>query len=162
MDLDDLWRELAAGWSLGPRSVHGVDHWARVERNALYLARHVADVPELPLRLFAAFHDSCRLDDGRDLEHGPRAAALLHGRRADFPDLADDLFARLVYACEHHTTTIHTADPLVAVCWDADRLDIGRVGFVVDADLLNTAEARRLVRQRQLGRLDGLPLRSLG
>jgi len=32
---------------------------------------------ETVIRLFALLHDSCRLDDGADLLHGPRAADML-------------------------------------------------------------------------------------
>ncbi|HHQ48539.1 MAG TPA: hypothetical protein ENK19_06605, partial [Acidobacteria bacterium] len=54
-------------------SIHGVKHWARVERNGLWLARRTGAVPWL-VTLFALFHDSQRLNDAHDPDHGPRAA----------------------------------------------------------------------------------------
>jgi hypothetical protein len=37
-----------------------------------------------------------------------------------------------------------TDDPTVGACWDADRLDLPRVGVTVDPRLLSTAAARNL------------------
>ena len=36
-------------------------------------------------------------------------------------------------------------DSTLATCWDADRMDIGRVGIDVDSDYLFTDFARELV-----------------
>ena len=49
----------------------------------------------------------------------------------------------LAFACEEHTNGGIGPDPTVGVCWDADRLDLWRVGSVVNPALLSTAAARR-------------------
>lgn len=55
--------------------IHGLSHWLRVERNGLYLAkRERAD--SAIISLFALFHDSRRINDATDPEHGARGARL--------------------------------------------------------------------------------------
>lgn len=70
-----LWRLVTAQFRLGRDSIHGPSHWLTVRRNGLYLAtQHPAD--EEVVRLFAVFHDSCRENEHRDPQHGPRGARL--------------------------------------------------------------------------------------
>lgn len=82
-----------------------------------------------------------RENDGRDPEHGPRAAALARELAAD--GLLPVELDTLVEACELHADGLVTDDPVVGACWDADRLDLWRVGQIVDPSLLSTTEARR-------------------
>jgi uncharacterized protein len=121
--------------------VHGVAHWARVLENGRRLALSTgADLGVV--ELFSYFHDSCRLSDWRDLSHGPRAAELVRGLRAEI-ELEDDRFALLVEACDCHTRGPRPgADTTVLTCVDADRLDIPRVGMNVRPELLFTPAAR--------------------
>jgi hypothetical protein len=49
----------------------------------------------------------------------------------------------LAGACELHADGQVAEDPVVGCCWDADRLDLWRVGSAVDPDLLSTEAARR-------------------
>ncbi len=61
--------------------MHGIGHWARVLENGLRLAEAAGANPEF-VSLFAIFHDSQRLNDDHDPEHGLRGAefaALLRG-----------------------------------------------------------------------------------
>ena len=48
----------------------------------------------------------------------------------------------LTYAVRHHSDGLIEADVTVQTCWDADRLDLGRVGIVPRPDRLCTAHAR--------------------
>jgi uncharacterized protein len=50
----------------------------------------------------------------------------------------------LVRACSGHTggTIEDDQDITVLTCWDADRLDLGRVGKTIDPNRLCTAAAR--------------------
>ena len=86
------------------------------------------------------------------------------GRRSKHDCLAgarwnDEDFERLRFSCEHHTHRTHHEDPVVAACWDADRLELGRVEIEPDPDYFNTVPAIDLVRSGDLQELESLPLR---
>ncbi|HEX5136248.1 MAG TPA: hypothetical protein VFY93_04695, partial [Planctomycetota bacterium] len=97
------------------------------------------------VELFAFLHDARRESDAHDPQHGARAADLarsLAGRSFAL-DAADlDL---LVAACRDHSEGLTEGDVTVQTCWDADRLDLGRVGRRPRPDLLCTAAARDLI-----------------
>ena len=57
-------------WTLG--EVHGICHWDRVYQNGKKLL--APDINPLVVALFAYLHDSCRMNDGEDIDHGKRAA----------------------------------------------------------------------------------------
>jgi uncharacterized protein len=50
----------------------------------------------------------------------------------------------LYEACRLHTDGLLEGDPTLQACWDADRLDLGRVGIQPRLDLLCTDAARSL------------------
>ena len=50
--------------------------------------------------------------------------------------------ALLAEACRCHTEGKCSADPTIGTCWDADRLDLGRVGKRPDPKFLTTRSAR--------------------
>lgn len=56
--------------------IHGVDHWRRVAENGAALAAETPGADAEVVAAFAALHDSQRLSDGRDPQHGERAAHL--------------------------------------------------------------------------------------
>lgn len=118
--------------------IHGVSHWTRVRINGLKLAQSTGANVRV-VELFAFLHDSKRMSDGNDPGHGLRAAEYaqeLNGRLYSLSPLEmDDLIA----ACVGHSrgmTNGHTAT--VLTCWDADRLDLGRVGVMPKSDHLCT------------------------
>ena len=127
-DFDRIRRHAESIFACGPYSVHGPDHWRRVEEFGLELARKTG-ADETVVRLFATLHDSCRLNDGGDFQHGPRAADMLASLVGDLVTLEADRLALLDYAIRHHTEGKVSADPTNGTCWDADRLDLGRVGM---------------------------------
>lgn len=130
-------------------SAHGRDHWWRVEKNARKLA---ATTPGADVRvavLFALLHDAFRENEWHDPEHGARAAeyarattVFASGRSADRRRL--DL---LCYALKYHDCGSVAIDPTVGVCWDADRLDLGRVGITLDPSLFSTEAGRQLAKE---------------
>lgn len=135
-------------FALGPHSVHGPDHWQRVEAVGLGLCKETgADEPVV--RLFALLHDSCRLDDGADLLHGPRAADMLNEIAGELFTLEPGRLALLEYAIRHHTGGRVSGDPTIGTCWDADRLDIGRVGIIPHERFMSTAAGKRRVSRTQ-------------
>lgn len=135
-----LIRHLRAQFALDWKGIHGAPHWARVRYNGLYLARRTgarADVVEL----FAFLHDARRLDDHADPFHGKRAADFAESLRDRFFELDDTGFELLRSACIDHSGGRMSADITVMTCWDADRLDLGRVGIKpVPARLCTAAE----------------------
>ena len=67
------------------------------------------------------------MDDG----HGERGA-----------DLAAELRQLLYEACAAHTDGLTEADVTIQVCWDSDRLDLGRAGIIPAPMKLCTAAAK--------------------
>ena len=141
MNLADIIAEILSGYSLPARGFHGVVHWARVLENGLKLAESTGANVEV-IRLFAVFHDSRRENDGTDDGHGRRGADLAATLRGRLFDLSGTDFALLYRACEWHTEGRTDADITVQTCWDADRLDLGRVGIVPSPKYLCTPAAK--------------------
>ena len=142
--LETLAHTLTGEYVLGLDSIHGPSHWRRVEGYGLYIAeQNGADA--MVVRLFALFHDCCRMRESTDHGHGARGAQKARELRHLVP-LDDIAFQRLCRACEGHTDIIHTSDITVGTCWDADRLDLDRVGVEPDPKMLNTEPAKLLAR----------------
>lgn len=142
-----LWRQVTAAFHGDPEdSIHGPAHWRRVLRNGLLLAAQTGADP-LVVRLFAVFHDARRVNDMTDPGHGTRGAEYAATLRTQgLFTASDEQFARLQEACNGHTEGLHHPDPTVGTCWDADRLDLGRCGFVPDAHFMSTGFAREVAR----------------
>ena len=129
------------------RGYHGIDHWDRVFVNGQLLITR--KVNPLVVGLFAYLHDYCRLDDGDDLQHGPRAAAFIDTIRDTLlVDVSDKEIWLLKEACRLHTVTGKTGDPTIDACFDADRLDLGRVGIIPDPAKLATKKGKEIARLR--------------
>jgi uncharacterized protein len=166
-DLDRLVRTVESRSTHLTSRIHGVDHWRAVGATAASLAdvfdmSAQDDDASLPdrelLLLFALLHDSKRVDDGHDLEHGPRAAVLFDDLRDEGLLRLDDPRAAVVReAIRDHTNGGVSDDPTIGVCWDADRLLIHRVGFTPKARFCSTAEARRRAEAGELPDLVGPP-----
>jgi len=148
VNLDRIRRIAESKFSLGPYSVHGPDHWQRVETVGLELCQETG-ADGTVVRLFALLHDSCRLDDGADPVHGPRAADILGEIAGELFTLEPDRLELLEYAIRHHTDGETSDDPTIGTCWDADRLDIGRVGIIPHERFMSTAAGKRRVSRTQ-------------
>jgi uncharacterized protein len=121
--------------------VHGVAHWTRVRENGHRLARATGADKEL-VELFAFLHDCCRENDRTDPGHGERAADFAASLRGSLILLSDERFELLFEAIRDHEKGFTRADVTVMTCWDADRLDLGRVGIRPDPKYLCTAAAK--------------------
>ena len=137
----DLMSVIEQGYALRLDGIHGSAHWARVRNNGLRLARETGANPQI-VELFAFLHDSQRLNDGHDPQHGARAARFAASLRSSHLDLSDGDFELLRFACEFHTDGLTEADVTVQTCWDADRLDLGRIGIAPDPHRLCTCAAK--------------------
>ena len=135
--IDLLRKKFRLDWN----GIHGVAHWARVRANGLMLARCNGANARI-VEYFAFLHDVCRRNDGRDPDHGSRAALFARHMRDRHIDLNDAEFSILAAAIGGHTHGKYHEDLTVLTCWDADRLDLGRVGIVPEPDWLSTAAAR--------------------
>ncbi len=142
MDLGMLLDRILEHYTLSFSGIHGIWHWGRVMENGLRLAQRNGANQDV-IRLFALFHDSQRLRDGYDPEHGERGAALASRfRDQGLFELDDENFELLHYACCWHEKGLTDGDLTVRVCWDADRLDLARIGIVPDPNRLCTDEGR--------------------
>jgi uncharacterized protein len=138
----DLVDTIRRQFALGLDGIHGVSHWKRVRDNGLRLAKLTGANPEV-VELFAFLHDSKRLNDGVDPGHGGRAADFVKSLGSSFIALARADFGLLVFACEYHSDGLVEANVTVQTCWDADRLDLGRVGIRPDPQYLCTSAAKQ-------------------
>lgn len=131
-------------YALPVRGYHGVVHWARVLENGLRVAEENGADQEV-VTLFALFHDARRVNEDRDPGHGQRGGELARALRGTLVHLDDTRFELLYEACRLHTDGHTEADPTLQACWDADRLDLGRVGITPMPHRLCTDAARRLI-----------------
>jgi uncharacterized protein len=143
-DFKELWQVLTAQFLLGEWSIHGPVHWRNVELNGLMLARETkADV--IVVRLFAVFHDSCRENESTDPAHGARAETLLRQMHGRLFQLEPDRLELLATACRLHNHGGRSDDPTIGTCWDADRLDLPRVGMRPMLEFMSTDAGKRRV-----------------
>jgi len=113
--------------------VHGPVHWEQVALNGLYVATET-DADIRTVLAFALLHDAFRVNDRHDPEHGARAAewaeanaSKLEGVDVKTPSLA----------LREHSAGRTSSNPTIAACFDADRLDLVRLGVLPTADLLS-------------------------
>ena len=131
-------------WTLS--KTHGIEHWDRVYSNGMKLIE--PGVNRLVVALFAYLHDSCRISDEEDIDHGKRASVLIDNLRSTMlKDVSDYEIALLKLACYLHTTTPNTGNPTIDACFDADRLDLWRVGITPNPNKLATEKGRKLLRE---------------
>jgi uncharacterized protein len=95
---------------------------------------------------FAYLHDSERRDNAMDIEHGKRASLLIDRiRETELKALNDEQIAKLKRACELHTIEHRTGDITIDICFDADRMDLLRVGIIPDPKRMATKLGAELV-----------------
>jgi len=143
-----LIQAIRAEFRLDWHGIHGAGHWTRVRANGLTMAA-ANGADKRIVEYFAFLHDACRLHDGRDHEHGPRAVLFAQSIRKDLIKLDDKEFNLLVAAIEGHTHGYDHDDLTVRTCWDADRLDLTRIGVTPDPDRLCTEIGRKLAGLRE-------------
>jgi uncharacterized protein len=133
-------QKIAKQFSVDLHGVHGVRHWIKVHDNGIMLSKETGANVKVIL-YFAILHDCRRFSNGRDEKHGPRAAAYARKHRDEI-NLTNEEFELLDEALTTHTNGCgYNADITVQTCLDADRLDIGRVGAIVDPAQLYTKSA---------------------
>jgi uncharacterized protein len=154
LDARRLLDRVLSEYALPIRGVHGVAHWARVLENGRRLASQSGADAEI-VELFALLHDSRRRNESIDPGHGLRSAEFARMLRGSLVLLEEARFQVLLEACTRHTDGLTEGEVTVQTCWDADRLDLSRVGirpvparlctpWARDPDLLEWAIRRSL------------------
>ena len=140
---DELLQTILKQYRLPWNGVHGLSHWARVLENGRLLAAKTGARLEV-VELFAVLHDSKRPHEGIEFTHGRLGADYAASLRGSLFQLNDSDFEVLYMACLEHTNGKIDGDVTLQACWDADRLDLGRVGIKPDPKQLCTPAARLL------------------
>ena len=83
-----------------------------------------------------------RENENMDLHHGPRAAEFIRSIAGSWIKLEDHRLHKLIQACRYHSVGRLDRDITIQTCWDADRLDLGRVGMIPKSTYLGSSLAR--------------------
>ena len=146
-------------FALMDSKIHGVDHWARVCRFGEYLADRINLPPQYSecVTVFAWTHDLARYDDDGGREHAIAGAKYLDKVIPTvFPLLSGSQISIIRTAIYYHSHG-YAADEgqyagwfddlegkkgtildTMACCWDADRLDLLRIGIEPDPYRMST------------------------
>lgn len=133
--------EISNSFKLDLNGIHGQPHWSRVLTNGLRLAKQTSANHSV-IVAFALLHDCQRENDGYDPQHGMRGAELGKLMRFRLPSLSDIEFDLFYEAAAYHSDGLLDGDVTVQTCWDADRLDLYRVGIRPNPAFLCTEAAR--------------------
>lgn len=124
---------------------HGPNHWKCVALTGLEIARKEPAVDLQVVYVFAQLHDSQRMNEYSDPEHGPRAAEVAAKAIAELGipgfEVDGERGDKLIAAIRDHTTARASEDATIGACWDADRFNLWRVGTVPDVAFLSTRVA---------------------
>lgn len=144
-DKSGLVRDIQAQFRIDWQGYHGISHWARVRHHGLRIGT-IRGADLLVVELFALLHDSQRVNEHRDTRHGERAAEYAAALNTRYFELGSAQLDRLTHAMRFHSDGHMNDDPTIQTCWDADRLDLGRVGIKPAAHLLS-ADASSLIEE---------------
>jgi uncharacterized protein len=146
--LKAVFGETQQAYKLGARSEHGPNHWRQVDRLGMALCKVNPKADKELVRLFALIHDHLRENEVEDPLHGHRAAdAAPHILEKCGIRLGTDRLNILLEAIRYHNDGLVSDEPTIGTCWDADRLDLPRVGTIPDPKSLSTQEARDRILQ---------------
>ena len=127
-------------------TLHGPQHWRCVSLVGVRLSRLTPGADPLVAFLFGLFHDSRRVNDGDDPEHGRRGARLLRDMAAGGEvAVTPEVLERVAFACETHTEAGTTSDPVIGVLYDADRLNLWRESITPLPRYLSTAAGKDMI-----------------
>jgi len=151
VDLDRVLAAARAG-PLAESPIHGERHWSAVAALGLDLCAEVPLAEPLVVLLFAILHDCRRTHEQDDPGHGTRAAGLVAELAGEAIGLSRQRLGLLLSACRLHTSATRIHQPTLAVCFDADRLNLWRLGIEPSSGRLSTHTAQQ-ARWRHAGRL---------
>ena len=147
-ELEDLREFCVNRWPENMGVIHGVGHWDRVAKFGKMLYQEGADMDVV--MCFAYLHDSERINNSVDDEHGLRASLFIDTIRDTYlKALSDEQISTLKMACEMHTVVPRTSDITVNICFDSDRMDLLRVGIMPLPERMATERGAELVADSQ-------------
>ena len=111
-------------WPKDLGTTHGVEHWDRVARFGKMLYQVGVDMDVVTT--FAYLHDSERMNNAKDIDHGLRAS-------------------KLIDTIRRNTIKHKTGDITIDTCFDADRMDLFRVGIKPSPERMATKRGAELV-----------------
>ena len=133
-------------------AIHGVAHWTRVHRYGLLLAATLglSESEKVTIALFAWTHDLARTDDGGGNQHAIDGAKYVEVLTSTlFTNFPEDTLDIVRHAIRYHSDGMNAEEALyelpieqystwtretilntLGCCWDADRLDLLRLGIV--------------------------------
>jgi uncharacterized protein len=129
-------------YTLNWKGTHGFPHWCRVRENGLRIAA-LNGANQKVVEYFAFCHDSRRQNEDHDPGHGRRASEFIRSDLFLLMYLSQAEIELLCLACNLHTDGFMDGDITVRTCWDADRLDLMRVGIMPAKKYLCTEAARQ-------------------
>lgn len=133
---------LAKEYRLSHNGQYGIDHWLRVLINGRLIAEtNGADIQIV--EHFALLHDVMRVSEDFDPGHGERAGDFAFGLWGTWIKLSEWQVLKLRKICRAHSAGYISEDVTAQTCWDADRLDIGRLGIKPNPKYLATNISRQ-------------------
>lgn len=126
-------------------SIHGILHWEHVEAIGSHLAAFVEADLEV-ITLFAYIHDACRFNEEFDPQHGERSSQLAKDLfKSKFIQISTRQLKDLTVACQFHSQKrVKPENITIATCWDADRLDLWRIGITPNPNYLFSGLAKNV------------------
>ena len=116
---------------------HGVDHWTKVAEHAVNFASETKGADITVAHLFGLLHDFKRSDDEQCFKHGVDSAKAIYKiRKTLLKKLSKKQFNTLVEAIKYHPDGKVSDDPTIGCCWDADRVELPRVGIDVSLEYI--------------------------
>ena len=124
--------------------LHGLNHVKRVVENAKTIAKNECPNHYDDIVMGAYLHDIGRVNDNGGNEHALQGFEISKQLLAKYWPHLDH--RKILTAIKEHADSLITDDPLIGSIWDADRLDLTRLGIKINPELLSTKTAKKLLK----------------
>lgn len=126
-------------YQLDKNGIHGPGHWLSVLDYGFALHNYEPQGVDMEIvTYFALLHDMARTRESHEAEHGGNAADIIETKAWIRKDLGPVRISKLVEAVRYHQDGETSDDPTIGTCWDADRLDLIRLGITPDPKFMST------------------------
>ena len=113
---------LARQYQLNHNRCHDIEYWFRVIINGRLIAADIEVIEH-----FALLHDMVRKDEKWGSLHGNRSVQFALSLSGSWIKLNRFQMQQLTEACRDHSMGHLSKDLTIQACWDADRLDVGKL-----------------------------------